>query len=118
MRDIDSYVNRLTAMRDRLRRQIEEEIEEARDAIRKPGENVNLHTHNADMDVEGLDEAVAVGHAFEQRLAEVERMLVRLRRDGQAMLNDDRERERFDSYLEDEAFAERLRDGDSPDLRR
>ena len=64
------------------------------------------------MDVEGLDEAVALGHAFEQRLAAVESMLTRLSREGDAVLSDERERARLDAYLDDEAFAERLHDGE------
>ena len=113
MTEIESYVSRLTAMRDRLRRQIDDEVETAREAIRKPGESVNLHTHNADMDVEGLDQAVAIGHAFEQSLASVEEMLGRLDREGESLLSDERERARIDAYLDNEEFAERLRNGAS-----
>lgn len=109
--ELDSYVNRLTAMRDRLRRQIDDEVEIAREVIRKPGESVNLHTHNADMDVEGLDPAVGVGHALQSRLETVEQMLARLDRDGEAYLASDRER--LDAYLDTEDFAERMRDGAS-----
>jgi hypothetical protein len=109
--EVESYVNRLTAMRDRLRRQIDDEVEEAREAIRKPGESVNLHTHNADMDVEGLDNAVGVGHALERRLATVEEMLGRLSGEGESYLASDRER--LDAYLDTEDFAERMRDGAS-----
>jgi len=109
--EIESYVGRLTAMRDRLRRQIDDEVETAREVIRKPGESVNLHTHNADMDVEGLDEAVGVGHALQSRLATVEQMLGRLDREGETYLAGDRER--LDAYLDTEDFAERMRDGAS-----
>ena len=111
MKELDSYRGRLIAMRDRLRRQIDDEVEEAREAIRKPGESVNLHTHNADMDVEGLDPAIGVGHALEQRLATVEQMLQRLDREGEPYLK--KERERIDAYLDTEDFAEQLRDGAS-----
>lgn len=111
MTQLESYRSRLLAMRDRLRRQIDSEVEEAREAIRKPGESVNLHTHNADMDVEGLDNAVGVGHALEQRLATVEEMLGRLDREGDRYLSS--ERERLDAYLDTEGFAERMRDGAS-----
>lgn len=109
MTQLESYRSRLLAMRDRLRRQIDSEVEEAREAIRKPGESVNLHTHNADMDVEGLDNAVGVGHALERRLATVEEMLGRLDREGDRYLTS--ERERLDAYLDTEEFAERMRDG-------
>lgn len=111
MTELETYRSRLLAMRDRLRRQIEGEVEEAREAIRKPGESVNLHTHNADMDVEGLDNAVGVGHALERRLATVEEMLTRLDREGEPYLSS--ERERLDAYLDTEEFAERMRDGAS-----
>jgi hypothetical protein len=111
MTELESYRSRLLAMRDRLRRQIEGEVEEAREAIRKPGESVNLHTHNADMDVEGLDNAVGVGHALERRLGTVEEMLARLDREGEPYLSSDRER--LDAYLDTEEFAERMRDGAS-----
>ncbi|HEX6987274.1 MAG TPA: hypothetical protein VF170_17990 [Planctomycetaceae bacterium] len=113
MTDLETYRNRLAAMRDRLRRQIDDEVEIAREAIRKPGESVNLHTHNADMDVEGLDPAVGVGHALERRLATVEEMILRLDREGESLLKNERERERIDAYLDTEDFAERLRDGAS-----
>ena len=107
MNDVDTYLSRLVAMRDRLRRLIDDEVEEARDAVHKPGENVNVHTHNADMDVEGLDNAVGVGHALENRLATVEQMLVRLESEREPYLK--AERERIDAYLDTEDFAERLR---------
>lgn len=108
MNDVETYRSRLATMRDRLRRLIDDEVDEARDAIHKPGENVNVHTHNADMDVEGLDNAVGVSHALEQRLTTVEQMLIRLNADGESYLN--AERERLDAYLDTEDFADRLRD--------
>ncbi|MGC1273900.1 MAG: hypothetical protein WBC44_09350 [Planctomycetaceae bacterium] len=111
MNDVETYLVRLAAMRERLRRQIDDEVEEARDAIHKPSENVNVHTHNADMDVEGLDNAVGVGHALEQRLATVEQMLVRLDAEGESYLKS--ERERLDAYLATEDFADRLRDDET-----
>ena len=111
MTELETYRSRLLSMRDRLRRQIDDEVETARESIRKPGESVNLHTHNADMDVEGLDEAVGIGHAFERRLATVEEMLGRLDQEGEPYLDSDRER--LDAYLDTEDFAERMRDGAS-----
>jgi hypothetical protein len=111
MTELESYLNRLTAMRDRLRRAIGDEIDQAREAIRKPGETSNLHTHNADMDVEGLDPAVGVGHALQDRLEAVEEILGRLDREGERYLATDRER--IDAYLDTEGFAERVRDGAS-----
>ncbi len=109
MTELETYRSRLLSMRDRLRRQIDNEIEAAREAIRKPGESNNLHTHNADMDVEGLDEAVGIGHAFERRLATVEEMLGRLDHEGEPYLDSDRER--LDAYIDMEDFADRMRDG-------
>ena len=111
MTELETYRGKLIAMRDRLRRQIDDEVESARESIRKPGESVNLHTHNADMDVEGLDEAVGVGHALQTRLSAVEEMLGRLDREGDLYLGEDRER--LDAYLDTEDFAERMRDGAS-----
>lgn len=108
MTDVETYRSRLAAMRDRLRRQIDNEVEEARDSIHKPGENTNLHTHNADMDVEGLDNAVGVGHALQTRLETVDEMISRLDKEGDAYLK--RDRPRLDAYLDTEDFAERLRD--------
>lgn len=110
MTKLETYRNRLLAMRNRLRRQIDDEIDEAREAIRKPGEEINLHTHNADMDVEGLDEAVGVGHALERQLASVEQILARLDSEGETLLKDDRQRERIDALLNPEDFAEHLRE--------
>lgn len=111
MTELETYRGKLISMRDRLRRQIDDEVESARESIRKPGESVNLHTHNADMDVEGLDEAVGVGHALQNRLEAVEEMLGRLDREGDLYLGEDRER--LDAYLDTEDFAERMRDGAS-----
>ncbi|MBA3316164.1 MAG: hypothetical protein M3552_06545 [Planctomycetota bacterium] len=110
MSKLESYKDRLAAMRDRLRRQIESEVDEARDSIHKPGESNNLRTHNADMDVEGLDEAVGIGHALERRLADVEQILMRLDKEGESVLKDKKERERIDAYLDTEGFAERMRE--------
>lgn len=109
MSKLETYRERLSAMRDRLRRQIENEIDEARHSIHKPGEANNLHTHNADMDVEGLDEAVGIGHALEQRLSDVEEILTRLDREGESVLKDKKERQRIDAFLDSEDFAAKIR---------
>ena len=111
MSKLENYRERLEAMRDRLRRQIASEVDEARDSIHKPGEPNNLRTHNADMDVEGLDQAVGVGHALERRLSDVEDILTRLQADGDGVLKDKKERERIDAFLDTEGFAERIRKG-------
>ncbi len=111
MSKLDSYRDRLASMRDRLRRQIEHEVEVARDSIHKPGEPNNLHTHNADMDVGGLDEAVGIGHALERRLADVEELMTRLDRDGEDVLKDKKERQRIDAFLASEDFATKIRKG-------
>jgi hypothetical protein len=110
MSDVESYRDRLVAMRTRLRRQIEAEFDEVRDLTNKPGEQVHLHTHNADMDVEGLDEAVGISHALERRTRSVEDALARLNRDGDALLKSEKERERLDALLDTEDFADRLRE--------
>jgi hypothetical protein len=109
MSKLETYRDRLEAMRDRLRRQIETEVEDAREAIHKPGEPNNLRTHNADMDVEGLDQAVGIGHALERRLTDVEEILMRLDKEGESVLKDKKERERIDAFLDTENFAERVR---------
>lgn len=106
MRDVDDYSDRLRAMRSRLLRQLDDEAEEIRESIQKPGEQIHLHTHNADMDVEGVDEAVGVSHALEQRLKTVDAMLAKLSHDGAAVLADERQREHLDALLEIEDFAE------------
>ena len=106
MKDVDEYCDRLRAMRSRLLRQLDDEAEEIRESVQKPGEQIHLHTHNADMDVEGLDEAVGVSHALEQRLRTVDAVLGRLSRNGAAVLADARERERIDALLETNDFAE------------
>jgi hypothetical protein len=111
MSKLETYRDRLGAMRDRLRRQIDGEIEDAREAIHKPGEVNNLRTHNADMDVEGLDKAVGIGHALEKRLTDVEEILTRLEREGESVLKDKKERQRIDAFLDSEDFAERIRKG-------
>lgn len=103
--EIDEYCERLRAMRSRLIRQLDGELEDIRDAIRKPGEQIGLHTHNADMDVSGVDEAVGVSHALARRLRLVDTTLARLLRDGSAFLADEREHARLDALLETEDFA-------------
>lgn len=105
MKDVQDYLDRLREMRSRLVGQLDREIEEVRDSIHKPGEQVNLHTHNADMDVEGLDEAVGVSHALEGRLKSVEGAIGRLTRDGEATLKNTRERERLDALLDLDDFT-------------
>lgn len=100
MADVERYRERLLAMRSRLVQQIEGEIDDARESISKPGEQVRLHTHNADMDVSGLDEAIGVGHALENHLKTVDRFLGRLSQDGESLLANERERERLDALLE------------------
>lgn len=109
MNDVNNYRDRLLAMRTRLRRQIESEVDEVRDLTQKPGEQVHLHTHNADMDVDGLDEAVGISHALERRVQTVEDALSRLDREGEALLKNETERERLDALLDTEEFAERFR---------
>jgi hypothetical protein len=104
MSETETYLNRLASMRDRLRRQIDDEVEEAREAIRKPGENTNLHTHNADMDVEGLDNAVGVGRALEHRLTMVDQIISQLTAGGDDYLRSDRER--IDAYLTTEGLGD------------
>lgn len=109
MKDVEEYRERLLAMRARLRRQISSEIDDVREVIQKPGEQVHLHTHNADMDVEGLDEAVGVSHALERRIRTVDDALGRLDREGETLLKNKKERERLDALLDTEDFAERFR---------
>ena len=109
MKDLATYRNRLYAMRDRLREQMNHHVEDARDVVSKPGEQVHLHTHNADMDVEGLDEAVALNHNAQQRLHSVEDMLAQLDEAGEAYLTDERQRMRLDALLDNEDFIRQIR---------
>lgn len=113
MKDVENYRDRLFAMRARLKRQLELEIDEVRDLANKPGEQVHLHTHNADMDVEGLDEAVGISHALERRMQTVNDALSRLDREGEGLLKNEIERERLDALLGTEEFADKFR-GQNP----
>ena len=108
MKDLRTYREQLYAMRDRLRRQMDDRADDARESISKPGEAVHLHTHNADMDVEGLDEAVALNHSAGQRLRTVDDVLARLDQEGESYLQDERQRLRLDALLDNEDFARQI----------
>ena len=107
--NLEETKQKLQAMRDRLQRQIGEQANEAYESMHRDGDGVHMHTHNADMDVEGLDEAVGVSHALEARVSTVDRLLQRLNSEGEQLLKNSKERERIDALLATESFAEELR---------
>ena len=107
--DVNSVRTRLMSMRDRIRKQIGDQVDDIYEATHKDGDGAHLHTHNADMDAEGVDEAVGLSHAFEQRLRTIDGLLHRLDAEGESLLNDERERAHIEALLETEDFAQNLR---------
>ena len=105
---VGHYRAQLTAMRDRLAHSIEEKAEEARTAVDGPGQDGILHTHNADMDTEGVDAAVAVAAGLRDELKQVQMAISDLdgRPDDDSPGED--ERARLDTLLSTQSFAEKL----------
>ena len=87
---VGRYRTRLTAMRDRLAKSIDTEIDHAREAVEGPGEDQILHTHNADMDSEGVDAAVgtAAGLRDEHRQVELALSDLEKKNDADALPDD------------------------------
>ena len=102
------YRTRLRAMHDRLAKLIEEERELAEESVDGPGQDGILHTHNADMDVEGVDAAVATARGLRDELRGADLALGDLKaRDGGETLTE-AERAKYDSMLETQDFAEKM----------
>ena len=102
------YREKLTAMHDRLAEKIADEREAAQDSIDGPGQDGILHTHNADMDVEGVDAAVGRARGLRDELRQADLALGDLKGRGDDETLDDAEATRLDSLLETQAFAERM----------
>ena len=102
------YLARLQTMRERLTGEIGDEAEAARDAVDGTNDDGILHTHNADMDTEGVDAAVGRAHALRSEMRQVDLALADLRdRDAGEELNES-DRARFDSLLDTQNFAEKM----------
>ena len=98
---LDQYVTELTAMRERLSHQIQEEHRIAREALETPAEDDKLHTHNADMDTEGIDAAVGVTRSLQDELVRVDQTIRALQgRDPDTPFKDDAERARVELMLD------------------
>ncbi|WP_171186208.1 hypothetical protein [Alienimonas chondri] len=105
---VEYYRMRLTVMHDRLARQIADEREHAEDSLKGSTGDGILHTHNADMDTEGLDAAVGTARGLHKELDEVDGALSELTdRPGDAKV-EEREKARFDMVLSTQDFAEEM----------
>ena len=107
---IEHYRTRLTVMRDRLAGQIGDQKEQADRALEGSTGDGILHTHNADMDTEGLDAAVGKARSLHDELDEVEgalNALSDLEAGGDTELTDEA-RARYDALLSTQDFAEEM----------
>ena len=102
------YREKLTAMHDRLAKKIADEREAAADAVDGPGQDGILHTHNADMDAEGVDAAVGRARGLRDELRQADLALGDLRGRGDDETLDETHAARLDSLLETQAFAEKM----------
>ena len=102
------YRTRLEAMEKRLAGSIDAEQEAAVDAAEGTEGDGVLHTHNADMDTEGLDAAVGRSAALSNERRDVAAAL----RDLSGKPDDEEigetDRARFDSLLGAQDFAEKM----------
>ena len=101
------YREKLTAMHDRLAKMIGGEREIAEESAEPDADGV-LHTHNADMDVEGVDAAVARARGLRDEMRRADLALNDLKGRGDGDTLDDAKRAGLDSLLETQAFAEKL----------
>jgi RNA polymerase-binding protein DksA len=74
----EKYRERLIDLRDRLKGDIAGHMEAIQDVVRAPGDDVDVPTHPADRDVEGLDREVELGHRQHAILDQVEAALDRI----------------------------------------
>ena len=101
------YRERLSAMHARLAETVKDEREGAVDAA-VPADDGILHTHNADMDVEGVDAAVARVRSLRDELQQTDGALAALKdRPGDEEVPE-AEATRLDLLLEAQSFAEKL----------
>ena len=105
---VEHYRTRLTVMHDRLARQIADEREHIDESLKGSTGDGILHTHNADMDTEGLDAAVGTARGLHREMDEVDGALTELSdRPGGEQVEGD-EKTRFDLLLSTQDFAEEM----------
>ena len=105
---VGHYRARLKTMHDRLARLIADEKELAEESLKGSTGDGILHTHNADMDTEGLDAAVSTARGLHDELDQVDGALTELSdRDPGETLDGD-EKARFDLLLSTQDFAETM----------
>ena len=78
VKNLDKYRERLLELRDRLKRDIAGHVESIQESVRTSGDDVDLPTHPADRDVEGLDKEVELGQRQHVILDQVEAALDRI----------------------------------------
>ena len=101
------YRDKLTAMHDRLAKQIAGEREIAEETS-QPADDGILHTHNADMDVEGVDGAVGRARALRDELRRADLALNDLKGKGDGDELDEAKRAELDALLSTQDFAEKM----------
>ncbi|QDT15773.1 hypothetical protein [Alienimonas californiensis] len=105
---VEHYRLRLTVMHDRLARQIADEREHVDESLKGSTGDGILHTHNADMDTEGLDAAVGAARGLHKEMDEVDGALNELSdRPGDERI-EGQEKARFDMLLSTQDFAEEM----------
>ena len=108
-KSLDDYIAELTRMRERLVHHIGDERDAAREALESPAEDGILHTHNADMDTEGIDAAVGVTRSLQDELVRVDQTIRALQgRDPDSPFKDDAERARVELMIDTQDWAERM----------
>ena len=78
VKNLEKYRERLIELRDRLKSDLAGHVEAIQESVRAPGEVVDVTTHPADRDVEGLDTEVELGHRQHAILDQVEAALDRI----------------------------------------
>lgn len=78
VKNVEKYRERLVALRDRLKSDIAGHAEAIQESVRAPGDDIDLPTHPADRDVEGLDKEVELGQRQHLILEQVEAALDRI----------------------------------------
>ncbi|MEM9702439.1 MAG: hypothetical protein AAF907_08350 [Planctomycetota bacterium] len=105
---VERYRTRLTVMYDRLAGQIADEREHADESLKGATGDRSLHTHNADMDTEGLDAAVGAARSLRDEMNQVGAALAELTdRDGGSTVEGE-QKARFDLLLSTQDFAEEM----------
>ncbi|HUG91659.1 MAG TPA: TraR/DksA family transcriptional regulator [Planctomycetaceae bacterium] len=78
VKNFEKYRQQLVDLRDRLKADIAGHLEAIQEAVRAPGDDVDVTSHPADRDIEGLDTEVELGQRQHAILGQVEAALDRI----------------------------------------